>query len=132
MSLLDGKGAITDWLRVENYYADLSARVESVELSDGSSVWGVNDFALLRRHGGTGNDYIYGWDGKKDIFDSDAGGNDWLYGYGGDDEYWLGRGTGHDTIKEHYDNSGDTGDKIKVKSGLDADDVRLSRDRDHL
>ena len=41
----------------------------------------------------------------------------------------AGLGTGDDTIQEHYNNSGDTGDEIRIKSGIGVSDVRLARRR---
>ena len=48
--------------------------------------------------------------------------------------YWLGVGTDHDTIFEHYKNGGDAGDVIKIKEGIGTDDIRLVRSSngDHL
>ena len=57
---------------------------------------------LARIRGGSGNDSLVGEAHLDDVFDSDAGGNDRLHGFGGDDVYWLGVGTDHDTIFEHY------------------------------
>ena len=73
---------------------------------------------------------MYGSAGR-DVFDSDAGGNDRLRGRGGDDVYWLGRGTGHDTIDEGYENAkGDAGDVIRIKPGIAPSSVRLVRSND--
>ena len=76
------------------------------------------------------SDSLYGASGQSDIFDGDAGGADTLYGKGGDDVYWLGRGTGHDVVDEGYYSSGDTGDKIRVKSGVLRSSVDLLRSKD--
>ena len=130
VSLLNGSGSVTDSLKVENYYADDSGKVERLHV--GGAVLGVNDFMLAEIRGGTGNDSLFGLSGLNDVFDTDTGGNDTLYGYSGNDVYWLGRGTGHDVIKEHYSNAGvgDAGDEIKVKSGITREQVDLYRSGD--
>ena len=56
--------------------------------------------------------------------------DDLLYGYGGDDTYWLGYGTGHDTIIEYDNNSGDANDVIKLKEGIGTNDVHMVRSND--
>ena len=68
------------------------------------------------------------------FFDADAGGDDTLRGLSGNDVYWLGRGTGHDIVDEGYQNTGngDSGDEIRVKSGIGVADVRLRRVGDDL
>ena len=122
-------GEMSDSLTVENYYTDASAKVEKVVFEDGTE-WTVTQFDVLWIYGGVGDDDIYGLDDVSDIFDSNGGGNDNLYGYGGDDVYWLGAGTEHDVIHEYEDNDGDSGDEIKLKAGIVAADVRLSRSDD--
>ena len=126
--LLDAKGAATDALTVRNYYTDARARIERVEFADGT-VWGAEEFAAAPVVGGAGNDTLYGVAGVNDVFDSSSGGNDTLRGRSGDDVYWLGRGTGVDTIDEGYRNSarGDAGDTIKVKPGIAPSSVALVR-----
>ena len=126
VQLLNDAGDVSDSLRVDGYYVDDSAKVESVVFSDGT-VWNQSDFALVRIHGGLGQDLLYGVDDFSDIFDSDAGGNDHLYGYGGNDVYWLGYDTDHDVINEHKSNDGDDGDEIRIKSGINASSVNLFR-----
>ena len=127
VQLLAIDGSVSDSLTVENYYTDDSAKIERVEFADGTVLWSANDFAQARIRGDSGNNDLYGLDNYNDIFDSDAGGNDLLYGYGGDDTYWLGYGTGHDTIKEYDSNSGDTNDVIKLAEGIGTGDVQLVR-----
>ena len=128
-------GEATDLLKVENYYTDNTARIEQVVFMDGvgglvGTVWDADDFVRVPIRGGFGHDWLYGSDGK-DVFDSDAGGNDDLHGRGGDDVYWLGYGTGHDTIDEGYENvEGDAGDVIRIKSGIAPSSVRLARSDD--
>ena len=131
--LLTSDGSVSDSLTVVNYYTDDSAKIERVEFDDGT-VWGADDFALAQVWiiGGSDNDTLYGLDNSNDVFDSDAGGDDRLHGYGGDDTYWLGYGTDHDTIREYYDNSGDANDVIKLKGGIETNDVRLSRNSVNL
>ena len=131
--LLGANDAVTDSLKVKDYYASAKSRVERVVFADGT-VWGSGKLDALRLHGTSGADVLYGNAGRADIFDGDAGGDDTLRGYSGDDVYWLGRGTGHDVVDEGYGNSGngDTGDEIRVKSGIAPLSVRMERDGDHL
>ena len=131
VELLDAERNVSDSLRVENHYTDASGRVETVVLSNGT-VRDIAYFDSLRRRGGIGDDTIYGFTNKSDLFDSDAGGNDILRGYGGNDVYWLGKDTGHDVIQEYYFNSGDAGDKIRIKAGIAASSVRIRRDYSDL
>ena len=145
ISLSDASGTVTDTLTVKNYYVSDAAKIERVELWDGTKVWDTRDFTAVswtapayatgtEIRGGGGNDDLHGEGHLNDVFDGDVGGNDNLYGYGGDDVYWLGAGTGHDQIKEYHRNSGDAGDVIKIKSGIGTGDVRLVRSSngDHL
>ena len=137
-SLRDENGAVTDTLRIKNYYVSDAAKIERLELYDGSLVWDADDFAGVswtapvygvgsEISGGAGNEYLYGLSEINDVFDTDAGGNDILYGRSGDDVYWLGRGTGHDIIREHSGNAGDAGDEIRVKTGITREQVDLYR-----
>ena len=128
--LLGADGVATDSLKVQGYYASARARVERVVFADKKKTsWGDSEMGALRRRGTSGNDALLGYSGRSDIFDADAGGDDTLRGLSGDDVYWLGRGTGHDVVDEGYQNTGngDSGDKIRVKSGIGAADVRLRR-----
>ena len=130
---VNGDRAVTDSLTVANYYTDDTAKIERVEFTDGAA-WDANDFILARIKGTSGDEKLYGEDNLNDVFDGDVGGNDTLYGYGGDDVYWLGYGTGDDTIREYDANTGDAGDVIKIKSGIGTADIRLLRSSngDHL
>ena len=123
-------GEVSDSLTVENYYTDVSAKVEQVVFKDGAVLWNAMalDNALIL--GNAGDNMLYGLDNVSDMFDSNAGGNDHLYGYGGDDVYWLGDGTEHDVIHEYESNDGDSGDEIKLKAGIKESDVQLSRSDD--
>lgn len=96
-----------------------------------------------RIRGGAGRDFLHGTPSGTDHFDADAGGDDILFGMGGDDIYWLGTGTGRDTIvasrsislpslwlgteteEDTLTDAGDTGSVIRLKSGLTADNVQL-------
>ena len=126
--LLDANGLVTDSLTVFAYYESTLATVEHVVFADGT-VWDVSKMDALPIRGTSGNDRLFGSWGRSDTFDADAGGNDTLYGRSGDDVYWLGRGTGHDVVDEADGNTGngDSGDKIRVKSGIGVADVRLRR-----
>lgn len=83
---------------------------------------GGNDRLLGRG----GDDTLIGGAGN-DILDGGAG-NDELRGGTGSDTYRFGRGDGHDIIIEDSWVASET-DRIELKSGLTADDVRLSRGR---
>ena len=130
--VLGTNGAVTDSLKVKDYYASVKSCVERVVFADGT-VWGSAklDALAARIRGTSGVDYLYG-NVRANHFDGDAGGNDELYGKGGDDVYWLGRGTGHDVVDEGYQNTGvgDTGDEIRVKSGVLVPSVDLLRSKD--
>ena len=129
VQLLASDGSVADSLTVENYHTDDSAKIEQVEFDDGT-VWGADDLAQARIKGTSADENLYGENDVANVFDSDAGGNDQLYGYGGDDTYWLGYGTGHDTIIEYDSNSGDANDVIKLKEGIGTNDVQLVRSND--
>ena len=98
VQLLASDGSVSDSLTVENYHTDDSAKIEQVEFDDGT-VWGADDLAQARIKGTSAGENLYGENDVANVFDADAGGDDLLYGYGGDDTYWLGYGTGHDTIR---------------------------------
>ena len=121
-------GVATDSLKVKGYYTSARARVERVVFADGT-VWGAKEMGAVRRRGTSGNDELLGYSGRSDTFDADVGGSDTLRGLSGDDVYWLGRGTGHDVVDEGYQNTGtgDTGDEIRLKSGIGVADVRVRR-----
>ena len=121
---------------MENYYIDDSAKVERLEF-EGTTIWSAHEFdeaqATAWVRGTNSDDTLDGTVNQGDVFDSNAGGDDILRGLSGDDIYWLGSGTGDDTIQEHYNNSGDNGDKVKIHTGIGTDNIRLSRsDNDDL
>ena len=131
--LFGADGVVTDSLTVKDYYTSARARVERVVFADGT-VWGAKEMGAVRLRGTSSSSYLYGSSGRSDIFDADVNSFDTLRGQSGDDVYWLGLGTGHDTIDEAYGNTGngDTGDEIRVKAGIAPSSVRLERDREHL
>ena len=110
-------GVVTDSLRVRGHYASARARVERVVFADGT-VWGAKEIWTRRVFGG-GRGFCLVLPGRSDTFDSDVGRNVTLRGRSGDDVYWLGRGTGHDTIDEAYENTGDgdTGGRDSLEGG---------------
>jgi len=133
VSLVDSEGTVTDEYKVSYHFSFANYRVESVELSDGTEVLGLDDFALARMHGTSRNDTLTGLSDVADHFDADAGGNDTLRGKSGNDVYWLGADAGADKIEEGSGNSsGDTGDVIRVEDGYGIEDVELMRDGSHL
>jgi len=147
-ALLKKKGltgtAGSDWLSGSNWSDLISGLGGDDELyglegddvirGDGGndSVWagGGNDGI----EGGEGNHTIYGESGD-DVIDGGSG-DDVLYGWTGNDVYFFGKGDGKDVI------GGDSirwwyGEAIgynvlKLKSGVMADEVRLTRDGDAL
>ena len=141
VTLFRSDGTVDSSLTVKNYYVSDAAKVERVELSDGTLLWDAEDFtgvswiapvytdSTTEIVGGSGDDTLEGKSNANDVFDSDGGGNDRLYGYGGDDVYWLGGGTGHDVIREYYYNDGDV---IKLKSGITISSVNLRRSGNSL
>ena len=128
ISLLGADGVGMDSLTVQGYYTSSKAKVERVVFADGT-VWGAKEMGAVRRRGRSGNDELLGYSGRSDIFDADIGGSDTLRGLSGDDVYWLGRGTSHDVVDEVFQNTdtGDTGDEIRLKSGISVADVRVRR-----
>ena len=126
----------TDSLRVDDYYVSEVSRIEGISFSDdGQAGWDAEDLASLRLRGtAAGGERIQGRDNFADHMDGDAGGDDILWGKGGDDVYYLGEGTGDDTINEKAYNtvSGDDGDMIVVEAGIEIGRVRLRRDASHL
>ena len=138
VELRNANGVVSDSLTVNGYFSSDSAKVEKLLFADGTE-WGAAEFAAARRfagehiRGGANDDKLAGHSDTSDIFDGNGGGNDTLYGKGGDDVYWLGYGTGHDIVNEYRSNpSGDSGDEIRIKSGITLSDVRLRRVRDNL
>ena len=139
LNLSDSSGIVTDTLTIKNHYVSNAAKIERVELSDGTEIFNADDFATVswtppvyttgtEITGTSVDNYLFGSNSANDIFDADVGGNDRLYGLGGDDVYWLGVGTGHDRILENNgDDYGDAGDVIKIKEGFGTDDVCLYR-----
>ena len=127
ISLSDASGTVTDTLTVKNYYVNDAAKIERVELSDGTKVWDISDFTAAKLSSGYGSVGADTYDGSRDNADGI------LRGGRGSDVYILGRSFGNDTIDEGYLNSGKGDvDVVRLKSGLTASDVELLRTRDHL
>jgi len=84
-------------------------------------------------YGGAGNDVLYGERGS-DVMEGGSG-DDVLYGGLGDDVYVFGKGDGKDVIggEFYYWWDGGVGRNVlKLKSGVRAEEVRLTRDGDGL
>lgn len=133
VELLDKEGNVSDSLRVYGDFARENLMIERVELWDGTLVWGAEELkeAVFLGHSGDDRLVAYLWDSRSDVMDGGAG-NDVLVGFTGNDVYLLGFGTGHDTVREFStikrdDPGGDPSDAIRLKSGIDADQVRLAR-----
>ncbi|WOV92032.1 MAG: calcium-binding protein [Candidatus Zeuxoniibacter abyssi] len=128
ISLSDASGTVTDTLTVKNYYVNDAAKIERVELSDGTKVWDTSDFTAAKLSSGYGSVGADTYDGSRDNADGI------LRGGRGSDVYILGGGSGNDTIDEAAYNigGGNDVDVVRLKSGLTASDVELLRTRDHL
>ena len=113
---------------MENYYTDASGKIESIEFADGT-VWYESDFILARIKGGGGDDSLVGASHLNDIFDSDAAAMTYCAVLA--EMMYIGWAWGRvmTPYKKHYNNSGDTGDEIRIKSGIGVSDVRLARRR---
>ncbi|MBI1285334.1 MAG: hypothetical protein GC183_13535 [Thiobacillus sp.] len=91
--------------------------------------------------GGAGNDRLLGYgtwlndsyaasnDAGDDLLDGGAG-NDLLYGGAGNDTYIFGRGDGYDQIGEKPNADGPSMDVIRLRSGVNPEDVTLHRIQD--
>ena len=135
VELLDGDGMMSDWLKIAGHYAGENRRIERVETADGATLFDADDFEAVRQpiRGSGESETLDGLADFGDVFDSDGGGDDVLRGRSGDDVYYLGSGTGRDTIEEGYENAeGDDGDVIRLKAGDAAGGVQLVRDADNL
>ena len=142
VEVVDIFGNISDSLTVVNFFTNAAARVEAVIFDDGTR-WGAEEFNAVPIVGTGGNDSLGGLLGANfnfnDVFDG-GGGNDRLHGYGGDDVYYLGYGSGHDIIFEHYQpgrlipgetdyrQTGDDNDEIRLKEGVESSSVRLVKE----
>ena len=101
-------------LTVKKHYVNDAAKIERVELSDGTKVFDINDFTAVKLTSGYGSVGADTYDGSRDNVDGI------LQGGGGSDVYILGRSFGNDTIDEGYLNSGKGDvDVVRLKFGLD-------------
>jgi Ca2+-binding RTX toxin-like protein len=147
--LLVGLVGSSDSIRVQEWFADVAARVEEVVFADGRRlnadmlsaarfVGTAGDDVIAGSSGGDmlegqgGNDSLQGGDGN-DVLDGGAG-NDTLFGGfsgtfdfagAGNDTYIFARGYGQDVIHDRDTSTGNT-DTIQL-IGLNAADVTLSR-----
>ena len=122
ISLFNTDGDALDSLRVEEYYALTRAKIERVLFEDGT-IWNAEDLQAVIFAAGQGSAGSDSYDGSLD------GADTLLQGGGGGDIYWLGRGSGRDTVDEGAYNFGgdDDTDIVRIKSGLIAADIRLNR-----
>lgn len=110
--------------------AALQGWAETNAASEGDDVLRGTDFHdVIDGYGGNdrllgraGNDLLTGGEGN-DFLDGGAG-NDEMRGGVGSDTSLFGRGDGHDTITEGSSSTNEF-DRIQLKPGLSADDVRL-------
>ncbi|MBT9096234.1 calcium-binding protein [Methylovulum psychrotolerans] len=106
-------------VRLADYFASASYRVEQIQFSDGT-VWGWDDIKDKVLQATAGDDALYGYDGNDTL--SGLAGADLLFGFGGDDSLngddggdWLYGGDGNDTLNGGAGNdtlNGDTGNDI--------------------
>ena len=65
ISLSDASGTVTDTLTVKNYYVNDAAKIERVELSDGTKVWDISDFTAAKLSSGYGSVGADTYDGSQ-------------------------------------------------------------------
>lgn len=94
-------------------------------LSGNDSLYG--DGGADQIYGGFGQDVLFGGAGADTLVG--GLGSDTLDGGGGDDIYIFGLGDGHDVIREGLDGAADGLDTLRIRSGVKAEDIRVSRDR---
>ena len=123
VSLLDADGVVSDSLRVVNFYAEQTAKVEKVLFSDGTA-WDTGDLQSVSFASGQGSAGADTYDGSLDGQQASL-----MQGGMGSDVYILGSGSGNDTIDESAYNTdgGNDVDVIRLKSGITASQVLLSR-----
>ena len=90
------------------------------------TVWTLNDIENKLLIGTSGDDQIFGFDGRTETIDGGTG-SDYLAGGTGDDTYVFGFGYGPDAI---YDTGGNN--TLLFKSGVTEDKVNFSIDGDNL
>ncbi|ASF46923.1 calcium-binding protein [Methylovulum psychrotolerans] len=131
-------------VRLADYFASASYRVEQIQFSDGT-VWGWDDIKDKVLQATAGDDALYGYDGNDTL--SGLAGADLLFGFGGDDSLngddggdWLYGGDGNDTLNGGAGNdtlNGDTGNDIlnggtgnDILNGGSGDDTYLFASND--
>ncbi|WP_332752374.1 calcium-binding protein [Hydrogenophaga sp.] len=114
-------------ITVKNHFGDGERHaIEEIVFADGT-VWDAEAIRSQVLLGGAEDEQLRGYATRDDVLDGGAG-NDHLLGASGSDTYRYGRGDGHDAITEDTWTPGET-DRIELKAGLSADDVRLQRVR---
>ncbi len=92
-------------------------------LAENDDIAGGNGADVLS--GGSGNDAIEG-DAGDDTLTGGTGG-DFIKGESGNDDYHYAAGDGHDTYREEGTGSGNNDDRIVFGSGIDINDLTLTR-----
>lgn len=108
-------------------------QIEEIRFA-GGTVWTPEDLkALLLADAATsGDDEIWGFDGRSDVLDGGAG-NDILHGMGGADTYIFGLGYGHDTIDEDNTTvSNHNSDRVLFGPGISVDMLSVSRSGNNM
>jgi VCBS repeat-containing protein len=132
---------VSNWFNGSDTY-----RIEQIIFNDGT-VWdsSVIQFELLNAtenddglSGASNNDVIDGLGGDDDIYGGEGDdvligniGNDSLFGESGSDTYTFDLGWGQDTITD-YDQDNIDIDKISFGSGINPDDIIVSRNNSYL
>jgi len=91
------------------------------------SLYGSSGNDLL--DGGTGNDTLEGGNGADTLIGGAA--NDRLLGGSGNDSYRFARGDGADVVND-YDSTAGNSDQLQFASGIDANQLWLTRNGNHL
>ncbi len=124
-------------LRILGHFADAARAITQVQFADGSA-WNAEELAARVRIATSGDDelvgdegyqYLVGGDGN-DLLDG-RGGNDVLQGDAGNDTYRFGFGYAADQVYNQDKTSGRY-DRIEMTAGVQAADVTVQRDADHL
>jgi len=108
------------------WFVPADTAIEEVFFADGT-VWDAEAIRSQVLLGGTEDEELLGYRGRDDVIDGGAG-NDLLRGASGSDTYRYGRGDGDDTVADDTWTPGET-DRIELKAGLSAANVRLQRVR---
>ena len=127
-------GAQDSSLTISGHYAHANAAIERITFADNDTQWGAAKFAGLPYvDTTTGNDNVEVVGGDvAEILSGFGGGNDTLRGGNGADVYLFGADSDNDIVEEAFRNFGSNGDVVRLKSGITASRVSLSRNKTDL